>query len=467
MPLEFGIVSGMGQQLDFNSAINDLRYNAQVKKQAQALAEQQAKLFADDFAYNNAMNSFDNPKVKALAQLQTKRIGRFINENPDWRTNVEKRAMYSNMVHDLKDNPDLNRGLMSDKNYQDFQKDLAEKIKNPDLYDAEAYDNIKKQWQNYNQFGNQFATSAEEVDKLGGVKPFSYQAPRDFVDLTKAGLDYGNKFNDFDVKPLKGGGLGAYQEVPKEQSLSASTLDFYKRNERQLNKEASRVGVDPMQYAKQLVSAGIKTKRDFGDYGALIAMGKWREEKGGTKVPVEGVWSKDIVRTDKSVVNGEILKDAFGAKPPLVIQSDDGKQGLDLTGNEVNYTGFSTYLGNDKKQGTKHFAIQTKIPKDQAMQMGLVQDASGWGSGDEITPEWRKKAKLETGTDKSGNEVEYVTITDLVPFNINTSTAQQVYDNKASVDKFVEAPKDTYQNTPVVSGSGKYIWDGKNWVANK
>lgn len=462
------MTNGLAQQFDVNSAINDLRYNAQMKKQANALAEQQAKLFADDFAYNNAMNSFDNPRVKALAQLQTKRIGRFVNENPDWRTNVEKRAMYSNMIHDLKDNPDLNRGLISDKNIQDFQKDLAEKIKRPDLYDAEAYDNIKKQVDNYNRFGNQFANSKEDVEKLGGIKPFSYEAPRDFVDLTKEGLDYGNKFNDFKVETDKKGLPGNYKEVPKEESLNASTFDFYKRNERQLNKEANRVGVDPIQYAKQLIKAGIKGKYDHGDIGVAFSMQKYREEKNGAKVPIEGVWSKDVVRTDKSVVNGDVLKDAFGSKPPLVIQSDDGKQGLDLTGNEVNYTGFSTYLGDDKKRGIKHFAVTTKITKAEAEKRGLIQDASGLGTGDEITPEWRKKAKLVNETNKNGDDVEYVSITDLVPFNINTSTAQQIYDNKASVDKFVETPKDNYQKeTPIVSGSGKFIWNGKNWVANK
>lgn len=444
MALEFGIREGLAQDLGFNNAVNDLRYNEQMKKQANQLAEQQAKLFADDFQYNNALNQFDNPRVKQLAQLQIKKIGRFVNENPDWRTNIEKRAMYSSMIHDLKDNPELNRGLMVDQSKKELYKDMAEKIKNPAVYNSKGFELEKQRLANYEKYGN---PDGEEAAKKEGIKPYVYQAPRDFVDLTEAGLKAGNAFNDFDAKPLKGGGLGAYQEVPKEGSLNAAAFDFYRRNKEQMDQEAPNLGISPIDYAKRLVSAGIKTKKDYGDYGALIAMGKWREEKNGQKQPIEGVWSKDIVNTNKSVVNGELLKDAIGAKPPLVLQSDDGKQGIDLTGNEVDYTGFSTYLGNDKKQGIKHFAIQTKIPKAKAMELGLVQDAAGIGTGDEVAPEWRKKAKLETVTDKNGNDVEYVTITDLVPIDVNKSSFQQVYDNKASVDKFVESPKNTYQNS--------------------
>lgn len=441
---------GLAQDFGFDQAVNDLRYNQQLKKQATQLAEQQAKLFADDFQYNNAMNSFDNPRVKALAQNKIKEIGKFVNENPDWKTNITKRTMYSNMVHDLKDNPELNRGLISDKNFQEFQKDMAEKIKNPGLYDAEAYDSIKSQWDNYNRFGNQFG---EEAAKKEGIRPFQYQAPLDFVDLAKVGLDYGNKFNDFTHKKIKGG-LGAYEEVPKEESLNAVTIDLYKRHERQLNKEAQKFGVNPIEYAKNLISAGIKKKTDDGDWGALIAMGKWREEKNGQKVPIEGSHTKDITKSVQSVVNGAVLKDSYGTNMPTLITSDDGKKTIDLTGIDFDYTGLNRYKdgkvptvkGNEPLM--KDFQIVKRIPISQAQELGIL--SNNFIGDDEISPEWKKKAKLETVTNKSGEEKEYVSIVDFIPVNINTTSFQQAYDQKVSPTKFVENPKDSYQTTKKV-----------------
>lgn len=440
MALEYGLKAGLAQNFGAQDRINDLRYNEALNRQAAIAAENKAKMFAEDFDYNNAMNSYDNPKVKEFAQFQIKRIGQFVNQNPDWETNVTKRAQYKQLIRELKDNPDLNRGMQSDANYAQFSKDLAEKSKNPGLYDAEAYADIDRQWKNYVKYGNQLG---EEAARKEGAKPFVYTQPQDFVDLDKAGLEYGSKFNDFEIKPLKGGFAGSYQEVPKEKSLNVLAEDFYARNKRQMDKRAAAAGFNNgVEYAKELIRPGIKTRFDMGDAGASLGFMKLRAES--QKAPMTGVWTKDIANTEQGVVNGDVLKAVLGAKPPLRIMSDDGSKEIDLTGNEVDYSGYNRYIGEGKKRGLKSFHIQTRISKEKAQELGILED--NFIATDNITPEWRNKAKLDKTTGKDGNEIEFITITDMVPFNVNSSTFQGIYDKKAQVTDNVQAPADEYQN---------------------
>lgn len=476
MPLEYGIVNGLSQVAPWDAAINDLRYNQQMKKQANALAEQQAKLFADDFAYKNAMNSFDNPKVKALAQLQTKKIGRFVNENPDWRTNVEKRAMYSNMIHDLKDNPDLNRGLISDKNYQDFQKDLSEKIKNPDLYDAEAYDNIKKQWDNYNRFGNQFANSEEEVEKLGGIKPFSYQAPRDFISTNKVLGEDGGNFGDFIVKPLKADGVqtgvGAHEYIPNDKSVNAVASERYLQNKRQMDIEAKRSGyANGFDYTKQKLLANIKVpKTDFGDFGVMEARAA-RYAKNISQGEPSSIWDKEMVGNDETHIPD--MDKVLGVTPKFQIKSDDGKTIIDGTGKEVSYPSFQSYPDNNsKKSGIKNQLFKTRIPLKEAEDAGIVKDNATFSSDYEVSPQWRKSSKIINTIDKNGNDVKYVEYTDMLPFNVKSPTFKGKFEQAATINKYIDNP--THDNSTQVRivktspdgtqslGSDGHIYDTKS-----
>lgn len=439
--LEFGLRQGLAQSAQYDQRINDLRYNEQANKQAQLMAEKKAQLFADDFDYNNAMNQQDNPLVKAFAQGKIKEIGAFVNANPDWETNVGKRAQYKQLVRELKDNPDLNRGLMSDANYAQFQKDLAEKSKNPELFDAGAYTDVAKQWQNYLKYGNQ---GGEEAFKLNGKQAFVYQQPQDWADLNKDGMDYGSKFNDFEIKPIKGGGSGSYQEVPKEQSLNALATDFYARNKRQMDIRSQAAGfANPLDYAKSLIRPGIKTKFDYGDLNgdrqfALAYQNAKQKETAPT-----GVWSKDVASKDASYVNGDLLKQSLGAKPSFQIKNSDGTKFIDMTGNEVDYTGRSIYMGDGKKTGIKHFEVITRLPIEEAQKQGIMSD--NFLFSDEIDSTWKDKAFIKSKEGKDGKTIDYVEVRDFIPMSVNSPTAQGVYDQKATTSKYVEAPNTNYQ----------------------
>ena len=450
--MNFALPIGLAQTVNYEGKINDLHYNELAMKRVKDEQEAKAKMFADDTDYTNAMNSFDNPVVKQFANAKIKEIGSFVNANPDWQSNVNKRIQYKQLIRELKDNPDLNRGVASDKSYSEFQKDLAEKSKHPELLDAGAYDEVKKQWDNYTQYGNQFGKEAAEKE---GKKAFTYTAPKDFTDLTQAGLEYGNKFGDFKIESLPGGGPGSYREVPKEESLNASTLDFYHRNERQINLEAQRKSVSPIDYAKNLIKAGIKTKFDYGNMDVAY---KWAHEKGEIKAP-EGVWSRDIVGQDKSSVNGEILQKVLGVSPKIKIRNSEGDY-VDLTGNDVTYTGRNVYMGNDRQNNSKHFEITTKGTVEDALAKGILKNKST------INPKWKGKAYLKDYVDKDGKTQTEVVYNDFVPFELN-NTYQGVYDQVATINKYVEQPNDnsseqtgTYNGAPAILKGG-HIYDLK------
>lgn len=435
--MEFGMRLGLAQSMQYDKRINDLRYQDQMKQQATIKAEAKAKMFADDFDYNNAMNEHDNPLVKEFAKAKIKQIGNFVNSNPDWETNVEKRAMYKQLVRELKDNKDLNRGIQSDENYAQYQKDLAEKSKNPDLYDKEAYDNILLEWRNYEKYGNQHG---EEAAAKFGKKAFIYEQPQDWTDLDKKGLEYGSKFNDFEIQGVKGGGFGAYKEVPREESLNTLSIDFYKRNQRQMDANYQALGYSSgLEYAKELIRPGIKTKIDFGEQWRLPS---GRSGSGGLEGN-SGVWSKDVVNKEASYVNGELLKNALGATPAFKVKNKDGSQILDMTGSKVQYTGRNAYFDNNQRKGIKHFEVITRLTPEEAQAKGIL--TNNYLFDDEIEETWGEKAFLKTEENKKGDNIDYVEVRDFIPIDVNSPTAAGIYDKKATTSKFVEQPEYDYQ----------------------
>jgi hypothetical protein len=50
---------------------------------AQALNAAKVKMFVDDTDYMNAVNSFDNPRIKEYSEQVIKDLGKYINENPE------------------------------------------------------------------------------------------------------------------------------------------------------------------------------------------------------------------------------------------------------------------------------------------------------------------------------------------------------------------------------------------------
>ncbi len=262
MSLEEGLLSGLSWKMSWDKDIEGLRYREERERRAKIDAANKAKMFADDFQYNNAMNVFDNPRVKEFSSAKIKEIGQFVNQNPDWETNMQKRAQYSQMIHDLKDNPELNRGLASDEGKKSFMKDLAEKKKTPE-FDEDAYNEVSKQWDNYQKYGNQFVTSADpnELQKAGGYKEFNYNQPKDKLDFAKRAEELVKGLGK--VKTVGANGT-TYEYTPQENAETAA-FSLYNQNPNQAEREAKALGFNNgKDYVKKLFTDRLGTAEGRG-----------------------------------------------------------------------------------------------------------------------------------------------------------------------------------------------------------
>jgi hypothetical protein len=179
MKLEFGLRQGLAVDFGYDQRINDLRYQQQMRRQAGIENEARAKMLADDLAYNTPMNEHDNPLVKQYAQDTIKKIGKFVNENPGWESNVGQRMVYNQLTRDLKDNKELNRGMITDKNMELFNKYKAD-AKNNEMINTDEWRNLEIERDNYLKYGNQKGKEAAEKE---GKKAFEFYAPEEAVDL--------------------------------------------------------------------------------------------------------------------------------------------------------------------------------------------------------------------------------------------------------------------------------------------
>lgn len=433
---EFGTPLGLSVDFQADKRVNDLYTQQQMKQQALARVEAKAKMFAGDLDYNNAMNAWDNAVVKKYVRNKIPEIGKWTRENPDFLYNIEKRTLYNNMIHDLKDNPDLNRGLRVDAAKKSMESWLQGK-------DSEGMRDLPETKQRVQELKNYLTTgSADGVE--GNQKEFTFIPPSPFVDLAKEGITLGNKFQDMIVDKLPGGGMGSYQEKPNEKSLDRHASEFYFRNKPQFDAEATKYGYsDPRLYAKQLIDAGIDRKRDFGDYSLLKekAMADYKHSLNGNGHEGE-TWKYEIVNKPYGIVNPELLEQTLGSKPKAFIESNDGKQKLDISGSPIEYSGFHTYAGDEgKNRGVKNAEASVMIPIEKAEELGIYEDP--YFASPRISAEWNKKATLESA-EKDGKQIKYVKIKTMIPFDVNNSASAGIFNAKTVASKLRSAPVENY-----------------------
>lgn len=464
---EFGTVQGLAVPMQFDQRINDLRYHQEALQRAKAMSESRAKLFSDDLDYQNAINGHDNPLVRSEAQGTIKKIGQFVRENPDWSTNVDKRMQLNELKRSLKDSPTLHRGLASDTAYKTYLADMAEVAKNPQQHDTEAYKQVADQWQNYLKYGNQLG---EEAAKTQGKQAFLYNKPRDFIDLNTAFQNTGNSFKDMKTRPIKGG-RNAYEEYADPNSLRAVAGQMYGQNKRQIDLEAARRGVDPLAYVEEGINAHIAKKRDFGDYGlsdAMAVAGYKDKLKGSGVDNPSNAYQDAFVNKQEGVVSPEFLEQTYGSKPKAVIYDNKGQNQIDITGSRVYYTGGHRYVEVKDKNGKPHrqklVETYTYLPLDVAKEKGIYDDGK-WNpfKGEEIVPEWNKRAELVTTQDKKGEDVKVVKVNSLMPVEMNSSYAgafnQQAHIAKSKL--MADRPEEGAQPQTVQQNGFTYAWNPK------
>jgi hypothetical protein len=438
--MEIGLARGLAQDLQYDQRIADLRYQKQEMDRATAINDAKAKMFSDDMDFQNATNSFDNPRIKEYAKNQIAAIGKFVTENPDWTSNVQKRSQLNLMKRELKDNPELQRGMASDEAFKRLNADLAEVAKNPEAHDEEEYNNLLAQRDNYIKYGNQ---DGEEAANKIGTKAFVYTKPRDLRDLNKDWAALGNDFRDVKRNPMAGKGRNAFQEYANPDSLRIVANQYYSQNKKQLDREAAKVGMDPIAYTMKGIDGHIKKNTDYGDYNLSDAMAVRRaSEKAPAGPPGPTTWDVEIKGKDMGMENGDTMMKVLGPPAGIKIKDYDGNP-VDMTGINFKYTGNHErvkvkVLGKDGKYKDayqKLFEVYTEVPIKVSNELGFTEDP--WLGGVEVSDKFKgKNIDIVTRQNSKGEAVKYARIKTKVPVDTDNEGFRQRYDAENMASKF-------------------------------
>lgn len=276
--MEWGTAKGLAVDLGYDQRIADARYQDQQMKRAQAENMAELKAFEDDLDYMNAANSYDYNLIKGEADKTIREIGTIIRDNPDFRYNPNVRRQINEKKKYLKSNQNVIRGMASDESFKRLNDDLAKVAKNPNQYDAGAYQELLAKKQNYLKYGHQ---DGQEAAATYGPQAFVYDKPEDFVPLNEEALKTAGLIK---ARKYKTQGNGGYEELVDEDALTPAAMDFYNRHKRQIqvtyNPKTDEEGIA---YAKELIRPGIELKRKFGEphYNDALAVKKWEYAQQG------------------------------------------------------------------------------------------------------------------------------------------------------------------------------------------
>jgi hypothetical protein len=467
MAIQAGLARGLAQDLQYDQRIQDLRYQKQEMDRAQALNAAKVKMFVDDTDYMNAVNQFDNPRIKQYSEQVIKDLGKYINENPDYMYDSQKMMEVKRMKRQLKDNPYLHQGMASDDAIKKLHADMAEVAKNPEMHDKGAYERLAQQEQNYYKFGNQ---DGEDAARQIGAKAFVYNKPRDFRDLNEDFVDIGNKFKDVKQTAMAGKGRNAFSEYANPETLKIIANQYYSQNPEQINQEAAKAGMNPIEYVMKGIDAHIPKRVDYGDYGLIDAMtlrnmDRRAAKKDGAEVP-QGptTWDYEIRGKMEGTDSGEVFDKAIGIPKDVKIADNDGNQ-IDLTGIEFQHTGRhkvfeETVIGNDgkpKKVKVKKVEVFADIPKEVSDKYGFTYDPWGWGDY-KINSNFENNSQvmLVDRSDKEGKSFKATQIKTWRPLDVDNQASRGRYDKINMATKYQEGVDQGSSNEVEQRG---YIYD--------
>jgi hypothetical protein len=476
--MEWGLAKGLAVDLQYDKRIQDARWQDQQMKRAQAENMAELKAFEDDMDYMNAANSFDHELIKSEANKTIREIGEIIRNNPDFRVNPDVRRQINEKKKYLKSNQNVIRGMASDKAYADYIKDMQEVARNPEFHDTEAYQNIQNQWKNYTTYGHQ---DGKEAAEKFGPQAFVYSKPRDFRDLTKDFGDIGNSFKDVLQKPIKGGGQGSYQEYANPATLKVMAEQYYSQNQRQVDIQAKKYNMNPLEYVMNGIDANIKKQRHLGDFSLQNALALRAYDERNAKKKASGTgkdsggfstWESEIKGKDYGIENGEVFDKVFGKENPYSVHGKNGKE-IKIEGFESRHTGNHRYMEVVGKDGRKHkqkfVEVYTDIPKETSRKLGFTYDP--WGIGDnDIHSDFDEQVSKYTVQDKDGKSHEITRVKGWVPVDVNNHSFRGRYDQMNMPDKMYTnpTPEQDYTGWTQDKTTGKvYNADGVEMVKGK
>jgi hypothetical protein len=423
---------------------------------AQAMNAAKVKMFVDDTDYMNAVNQFDNPRIKQYSEQVIKDLGKYINENPDYMYDSQKMMEVKRMKRQLKDNPYLHQGIASDDAIKKLHADMAEVAKNPDMHNKGAYEKLAQQEQNYYKFGNQ---DGEDAARTLGAKAFVYNKPRDFRDLNADFVDIGNKFKDVKQTAMAGKGRNAFSEYANPETLKIVANQYYSQNPEQIAQEAAKAGMDPVEYVMKGIDAHIPKRVDYGDYGLIDAMtlrnmDRRAAKKDGAEAP-QGptTWDVEIKGKMEGKESGEIFDRVMDTPKDVKIRDNNGKE-IDLSGVEFKHTGAhkvfeETVIGRDgkpKKVKVKKVEVFADLTPDLSNKYGFTKDKYIFinpanylaDEQNEIASNFENNSQIMMvdRADKEGKSIKATQIKTWVPIDVDSEPMRGRYDKINMATKY-------------------------------
>lgn len=469
---EFGMLTGLAQDLQYDQRINDLYKQEQLMRQAHEESAKKAEMFANDLDYTQGANAFDRPLIKQRAMETIKKIGEIAANNPNWETDIGALTQIKLYKKDLKSNDLTLRAMVTDDNAKKLMADMQVAAKSPNQHNMDAYQNELRRYKNYEQFGN---PDGEEAAKAEGPKAYLYTKPQDFIDLNKAYYEIGNKFKDMRVKTIKGG-TGAYEEYANPDSLKLVAGQLYSQNKYQIDKAAAQSGVAPLDYVMAGIDAHIPKARNMGDYSLAkeMAILRAKQRMAGGGGPQANTYKVSVVDEMESQVPVQAIDAIVKDGTKTVLMSNDGKQVIDLTGVNAKNTGYNFYaypgevekkFKNQKhdpmKAQTRYAEATTYIPLDKAEEMGILKKGfSLLGANftdDEISPDFSKFAKIESKEGEDGKLQKAVKLTVHRPFDVNSAANAGLFNAEVMTSKQRPLPEENYQDVGYVNLGGQNV----------
>lgn len=482
MAIQAGLARGLAQDLQYDQRIQDLRYQKQEMDRAQALNAAKVKMFVDDTDYMNAVNQFDNPRIKQYSEQVIKDLGKYINENPDYMYDSQKMMEVKRMKRQLKDNPYLHQGMASDDAIKKLHADMAEVAKNPDMHDKGAYERLAQQEQNYYKFGNQ---DGEDAARQIGAKAFVYNKPRDFRDLNEDFASIGNKFKDVKQASMAGKGRNAFSEYANPETLKIVANQYYSQNPEQIAQEAAKVGMTPVEYVMQGIDAHINKRVDYGDYSLGDAMTMRnlakKDAAASAKPETSSTWREQIEGQAQGKESGKVFDEVLGIPNDVVIKDKHGKS-YDLTGVQFQHTGAHKVFevpvmgkdGKTKMVKQKFKEVFADLPKAQSDEMGftkkeddptlvkfplvggLFEDDPSISENFTKSSDGSSNVQLVDRVDKDGKPIKATQIKTWIPMDIYDQAAKGRYDKVNMATKYQQGVDEGNSNEVEQNG---YIYD--------
>mgnify|MGYP001589060294 CR=1 FL=1 len=473
MPIEGSGLKGFAVVLP--SQQNQMRYNANLERQARLTAENKAKMFADDLSYTNAMNPHDNAIVKQNSLAKIQEMGSFFRSNPNWETDPSARLQYNNMVRGLKDNPDLNRGLQSDSNFALESKWMTDP-KNRDLAgDAEFQRQRAIQRENYRQWGNQLGKEAFE--KQGKVA-YQFQPPEELVDTTERLMKLANQTKYDTTEKYQNGGYkqsisNSRKQLQAQGALSSADAKYYKLDyKRYLDSLPDpRSAKTIVQFTQERMEPGFASEKI--DKGFAPQVAKVGDGKGGEMT--RNLWLN---------MHDKMLKD----KIPVDFGADAMQKTFGNSKGELNLNGVKDPFGNTINLGMRRavanglaqahegpnnsiygeYSAVVRLPVDEIEALGKdyakVVDETGLGqftpgvsSTWDINEDFKGFGFKKYTDDKGRAYVEFPVNQKYDPLNPNLSDN---YANAHNISPRKEEALSTEENhPPVMQGGKQYNWN--------